>query len=29
MQAEVYGSADVTDDPQTRIGAVVAELAGI
>ena len=29
LEAEVYGSADVTDDPQTRIGAVVAELAGI
>ena len=29
LEAEMYGSARTTDDPQTRIGALVAELAGI
>ena len=29
LGAEVFDSADVTDDPQTRIGALVAETAGV
>ena len=29
LGAEVYDSADATDDPQTRIGGLLAELAGV
>ena len=29
LGAEVYDSADVTDDPQTRVGGLLAELAGV
>ncbi len=29
LGAEVFDSADVTDDPQTRIGGMLAELAGV
>ena len=29
LGAEVFDSADVTDDPQTRIGGLLAETAGV